>query len=60
MSKNVTDRGEQQFLEKNVRHCHLDHHKFHVDWPGIKRLDLRMLTTAWFDQVTLCVVSSIS
>jgi hypothetical protein len=31
-----TYRRKPQFSEINLSHCHLAHHKSHMDWPGIE------------------------
>jgi hypothetical protein len=41
---NDTGRGKLKYSEKNLFHCHVVHHKSHMDWPGIK-LGLERLVT---------------
>jgi hypothetical protein len=33
---NDTDRGKQNYSEKNLSQCHLVHHKSHTYWPWIE------------------------
>jgi len=30
------DRGKPMYSERNPSHCHIVHHKSHVDWSGIE------------------------
>jgi hypothetical protein len=32
---NEIDGGKPKYLDKNLFQCHFDHHKSHVDRPGI-------------------------
>jgi hypothetical protein len=33
---NEIDRGKPKYSEKNLSQCHFDHHKSHMDRPGIE------------------------
>jgi hypothetical protein len=33
---NEIDSGKLKYSGKNLSQCHFDHHKFHMDWPGIE------------------------
>ena len=32
---NDSDRGEQEYSEKNMSQYHCVHHKSHMNWPGV-------------------------
>jgi hypothetical protein len=34
--RNDTDGGKRKHSEKNLLHCHIVHHKYHMDWTGIE------------------------
>jgi len=34
---NDTDRGEPKYWKKYLYHSDTDHHRSHMDWPGIER-----------------------
>jgi hypothetical protein len=42
---NDIDTGKLKYLQRNLSQCHLLHHKYHMDWPGIEP---RPPTSGWW------------